>query len=160
MLICGIARAADRFYLQVGDITHPNDSHYPNEYEAGLGFDLPWHWDDGKLGSQLDIGVGYTQTQVQDSWRALVMPVLRYQPSAEGSGPFVELGVGLTYLDHTVWAPGYDLDTHMQFEDRLGLGYTFGLNELSLNLTHFSNGGTKQPNPGAETVSVRFSRIF
>jgi len=46
------------------------------------------------------------------------------------------------------------------FENRLGVEHDFGSFELSLNLTHFSNGGLEKQNPGAEMLGICLARKF
>jgi len=159
MLYARGAWAADLVYLQGGDLIHPNGAHWIDDVEAGVGWQLPWQWRDGAFSTRLDTALGYTHSHGENSWRVMVSPVLRYQ-AKPAHGWFIEGGVGVAYLTNTQWRYDYNLDTHAQFEDRIGVGYQVGANEISLNLTHFSNGGLKQPNPGAEIVSLRYSRHF
>lgn len=159
-LLTSSAQAAEEFYFQGGVLLNPAGKSFPDDVEAGLGWSLPWQWVGGSLTSRLNIGVGFIDGKAEDSWRALAMPMLRYQMGSERRGAFAELGVGVTYLSNTRLASDHDLSSHLQFIERLGIGYRFDDNELSLNLTHISNAGLEQPNPGAELASLRFSRRF
>ena len=154
----GFAQADEQLYLQTGALLRPSGDSFPNDIEAGLAYSLPWQWNDGRLTSKLDIGLGFTDSKSSHSLRAIVMPLLHYQTAS--SGVFVEAGIGLAYLSNSQWGSRHDLGSHLQFEQRLGIGYDFGNYDLSLNITHLSNGGLKDPNPGAETASVRFAHNF
>lgn len=158
LLAPAAAPAVDLAYLQGGALVRPSAEGFPDDIEAGVGWALPWQWADGRLRSQLQAGLGYTENDGHAAWRVLVAPVLRYQP--EAGGAFAEFGLGVAYLSNTRWAARHDLSSHLQFDSRLGAGYRFGQQEVSLNLTHFSNGGTTKPNRGAEVVSLRFARDF
>ena len=160
LLMLSAAQAVDQIYVQGGALVRPAGKTFPDDVEAGLAWTLPWQWDGGRLSSRLNIALGYTDGKSHSSWRTLAMPALRYQTSVGDRGVFAELGIGVSYLSHAQWASGHDLGSHLQFMERLGIGYRFGKNELGLNLTHVSNGGFEQPNPGAEIVSIRFAHDF
>lgn len=159
-LLTGSAQAVEQVYVEGGTLLNPAGKSFPDDVEAGLGWSLPWQWFGGSLTSRLNIGIGYIDGKANGSWRALAIPMLRYQMGSGSRGAFAELGIGVTYLSNTRLAPDHDMSSHLQFIDRLGIGYRFDDNELSLNLTHISNAGLEQPNPGAETVSLRYSRRF
>lgn len=159
-LLVGSAEAVEQVYVEGGALLNPAGKSFPDDLEAGLGWSLPWQWYGGSLTSRLNVGIGFIDGKANGSWRALAIPMLRYQMGSGTRGAFAELGVGVTYLSNTRLAPDHDMSSHLQFIDRLGIGYRFDDNELSLNLTHISNAGLEQPNPGAETVSLRYSRRF
>jgi len=162
LLTASAAQAVDLVYVQGGVVEHPTHGELRGDAEIGLGWQLPWQWAQGSVNTRLDLAGGYTSIPGGQSLRVLAMPVVRWQ--SEGAkhrhGWFAELGIGTSYLSNTLWSAGYDLNTHMQFEDRLGIGCVSGANEYSLNLTHISNAGIKEPNPGTEIVSLRYARQF
>lgn len=154
------AIALDQWYLQAGAVVDPHQGSLREDLESGLAWKLPWSA--GDFYTRLNLGAGYSSLPGRQSLRVVLMPVVRFDPGAaqERDSFFAEIGVGLAYLSNTRWSDQTDLNTHLQFEDRLGLGYRFGVNEISLNFSHYSNGGISQPNPGAETVSLRYARAF
>lgn len=157
LLPAASAEALEQIYVQSGKLLHPAGKSLLDDIEIGAGWALPWQSDDGKWRSRVDLGLGFTNSKSDDAWRLMISPVLRYQP---WQSTFFELGVGLAYISKTLWAPGHDMGGHWQFENRLGVGHDFGNFELSLNLTHYSNGGLQQQNPGAEMLGIRFARKF
>ncbi|MDI5935106.1 acyloxyacyl hydrolase [Halomonas kalidii] len=87
----------------------------------------------------------------------LLSPALRYTFAGQ-RGLFFEGGIGAAlFLDTRV--ESRELSTAFQFEDRLALGMPWASGELSLALTHYSNGGIRRPNDGFETLTLgyRFS---
>lgn len=92
-----------------------------------------------------------------------VVPLLRYRFD-EGRSPwFVEGGIGLTYMDRVYRTSDKQFSTHLNFADVLGAGRNFGgggRQEVSLRLTHFSNGGFRHPNPGMNLLRLRYGVMF
>lgn len=134
---------------------------------VGLAWD--WNWKPGTAWS--------AQTEVfVTGWRAEgwngghqrfaqvgVLPVLRYRFGGGGSPWFVEGGIGLSYFDRLYRTPDKLMSSRFNFYDMLGVGYSFGearRHELGLRLVHVSNAGIKKPNPGEETVQLRYAMRF
>lgn len=131
----------------------------------------PWSWQRQVRGGRLE---GITEAYVS-RWSVKdnggragfthfgVVPLLRYRFD-EGRSPwFVEAGVGLTYMDRTYRTSEKQFSTRFNFADVLGAGRNFGdrqRQEVSLRLTHFSNGGLKHPNPGMNLVRLRYGVMF
>lgn len=131
----------------------------------------PWSWQRQVRGGRLE---GLTEAYVS-RWSVRdnggragfthlgVVPVLRYR-FEEGRSPwFIEGGIGLTYMDRVYRADGKQFSTRFNFADVLGAGRNFGdgqRHEVSLRLTHFSNGGMKHPNPGMNLVRLRYGLLF
>jgi lipid A 3-O-deacylase len=66
-------------------------------------------------------------------------------------------------MDRTYRTSEKQFSTHFNFADVLGAGRNFGegqRHEVSLRLTHFSNGGFKHPNPGMNLVRLRYGVMF
>ncbi len=100
-------------------------------------------------------GAGYSQIGATAMWRHLL--------GEPGTPWFLELGLGGTVMDRLYATPRNRFSTAFQFTEVLGLGYRFGERqayELSLRLQHYSNGGIKEPNPGANFVKLRFSMAW
>ena len=150
--------AQERVYLQGGALIRPVGTHSLNDAAAGIGWALPWQWSEGRLRTRLDLSVGYTHTKADEVVRFQATPVLRYQ--ANNRGFFAEIGTGLTYLSSSRWGRNHDLGGRFHFGSRLGLGFDFGKYDVSLNITHFSNAGLKDENPGAEVLGIRYSHAL
>jgi lipid A 3-O-deacylase len=87
-------------------------------------------------------------------------PVFRYQTN-ERTGLYVEAGIGAHYLSSQYDNGGHQLATRFEFGDHLAAGYRFGQGwEASAKLQHFSNGGVKHPNGGANFLIVRVAKQF
>lgn len=131
----------------------------------------PWSWQRQVRGGRLE---GITEAYVS-RWSAKdnggrtgftqvgVVPLLRYR-FGEGRSPwFVEAGIGLTYMHRIYRTSEKQFSTRLNFADVLGAGRNFGegqRQEVSLRLTHFSNGGVKEPNPGMNLVQLRYGVTF
>lgn len=131
----------------------------------------PWSWQRQVRGSRLE---GITEAyvarwSVKDSGGRAgfthfgVVPLLRLRFS-EGRSPwFIEGGIGITYMDRVYRTSDSQFSTQYNFSDVLGAGRNFGAgqrHEVSVRLTHFSNGGLKEPNPGMNLVRLRYGVMF
>jgi hypothetical protein len=156
----GSAQAVDQIYVDGGTMLHPTGKSFPSVIDAGLGWNLPWSSSGGTLSSRLDLGLGLIRSKENNIWLMQAMPVLRYKPAAAQNGVFTELGIGLTYINKTTFATGHDMGSHLQFEERLGVGYDYFGYAVSINLSHISNAGLAHPNPGADIASIRYTQTF
>ena len=156
----GSAQAVDEIYVDGGVLLHPTGKSFPSAIDAGLGWSLPWTWSGGALISRFDLGLGLIRNKDNDIWSLQAMPVLRYQPATAQHGIFAELGIGLTYIDKTLFTARHDMGSHLQFEERLGVGYDYFDHAVSINFSHISNAGLAQPNPGANIASIRYTKTF
>lgn len=84
----------------------------------------------------------------------LITPAFRYTFTGE-SGVFVEAGIGASVFLDTRFE-SRELSTSFQFEDRLAVGMPFASGELNASITHYSNGGIKQPNDGFEVFALGY----
>lgn len=138
---------------------------------VSIGAVWPWAW-------QRDVGPGriggYTEAYVSH-WRASdngqrvdfthlgLVPMLRYRFAAGASPWFIEGGIGLTFMDRMFRTSDKQFSTRFNFADVVGVGRSFGeqqRQEVTLRLTHFSNGGVKHPNPGLNMVRLRYGWMF
>ncbi|GAA4014211.1 acyloxyacyl hydrolase [Actimicrobium antarcticum] len=106
--------------------------------------------------NQFENRVGATQTFLDIGFT----PTLRWQ-GLNHQGVYAEAGLG-PHINSDVYDNfGRRLSTNLQFGTHLGLGYTLasGL-DLSLRVTHFSNGGIKQPNNGVNFAVARIGYKF
>ena len=136
-----------------------------------VGVVWPWAWQRPLGSGQI---AGYTEAYLS-RWSAkdtngrasfnqiAVVPMLRFRPDAGRSPWFLEGGIGLSYMDRLFAAQDKRFSTRFNFADTLGLGRSFGeqnRHELSLRLTHYSNGGIKHPNPGQNVIGLRYGYMF
>lgn len=88
----------------------------------------------------------------------LLVPVLRWEIRPAPSPWFVEAGIGLSVLDRRYQLRQTPQASRWNFEEVVAVGYRLGQgHELSIRLSHFSNGGLRHPNPGGERLTVRWS---
>lgn len=87
-------------------------------------------------------------------------PVFRFQ-NDNLKGFYLEGGIGAHLLSDLYDNNGHTLSTSFQFGDHLGAGYVFpGGLDLALKIQHFSNGGIKRPNSGANFLILRSGYTF
>lgn len=89
-------------------------------------------------------------------------PMLRWQRQTPYSFvrciPYVELGVGLSWLSETE-IEGRMLSLHFQFEDKIGVGMRFGKKQqydLAFRAYHYSNCSIQRPNSGVNLAMMSF----
>jgi lipid A 3-O-deacylase len=77
--------------------------------------------------------------------------------------PYLEAGIGVHLLSHTVNSEKIKLSTAFQFGDQIGAGLRFGPHyqyDLSYRFQHLSNASIKTPNDGANYHQLRFTYHF
>lgn len=134
---------------------------------------LQWHsgwrydWWGGQLGYSTEAQLGHWRVDGaggRESYTQLaVLPLLRNHFDGGRSPWFVEGGIGLTLTDNVYRSRDKQFSTAVNFLDVLGLGYRFGAareHELGLRLAHISNANIKKPNPGTDTILVRYAYRF
>ena len=92
-----------------------------------------------------------------------VIATWRYRFDSGRSPWFADAGLGGTVMNHVYRTPERSFSTAFQFTEVLGLGRSFGElgeHEVSVRVQHFSNGGIKKPNPGANFVRLRYLYRF
>jgi lipid A 3-O-deacylase len=92
-----------------------------------------------------------------------VVPVFRYRFDGGRSPWFAEIGIGLSWMDRLYTTERKQFSTRFNFHDNIGFGRNFGANgehELSVRLSHVSNGGIKEPNPGENFIQLRYAHSF
>ena len=165
-LFCAAAASAadlrpDAIFLQLGAAEHTRTA------AAGL----IWNWADVSLWSRPLTLYGEASL---GRWRGSgpyggstwfsqlgLTPVLRYR--FERSAVFVEAGIGLHFIDPLFNEDDDHFSTRWNFGDHLAVGTRFGQHnehELALRLQHFSNGGLRKPNPGADFLQLRWTRTL
>lgn len=89
-----------------------------------------------------------------------ISPVLSY-PLWRGPDyhSYLEFGVGVAYIDRKLLAER-DLSSHLQFEDRIGIGLRFGRglkHGINLRALHYSNAGLAKPNDGIDIILLSYA---
>jgi hypothetical protein len=151
-----IAGAAEpQIGLWAGQATDSQDTDVVRlTYRRPLSSDAQrWWWP-----QQLQLGVGTWRVRELDGptrrYDASVTPVWR----REGARGYIEGGIGVYLLSHTINNETHRLPSSLQFGSHLGAGLTFGKTSVGLALQHLSNAGIKEPNGGINfyllTVSV------
>ncbi len=97
-------------------------------------------------------------------------PVFRISRNSPLMGtwtPFAEAGIGLSYLSgdtlHAKDDDPVDLGMRLQFEDRIGFGFTFGDQQqyqIILRAFHYSNAGLHSENDGFNLQEIAFGYTF
>ncbi|WP_226858165.1 acyloxyacyl hydrolase [Diaphorobacter aerolatus] len=138
---------------------------------ATLGMTLPWqwrrdlwngevrgHWDAYVTRLSFDGARDYNHT-----WLIGLVPTLRWRPDAGRSPWFVEAGIGVTYMSDRYVTVHKEFSTSFNFASHLGLGYNFGAqraHEMQVRYEHLSNAGIDHPNPGENTLQLRYAYHF
>lgn len=86
-----------------------------------------------------------------------------------GGGLYAEAPLGGRWVTEAILMPGYydpgssdfDIGGNLQFQSLLGIGYQISdKNRVSLAVTHLSNAGTADRNPGRNALALRLRRSF
>ena len=89
-----------------------------------------------------------------------ITPVFRFQSDSK-LGPYAEAGIGVHVFSHLYDNNGRRFSTAFEFGDHIGVGYVFSNHlELALKVQHFSNGGIKHPNSGANFAVAKVAYRF
>ncbi len=139
---------------------------------AGVG--LVWDWDFERLRRKAEL-TAHTEFMI-NRWRAdevggghqtytqlALVPSLRMTLSQGRSPWFIELGIGISYMDRLFVTPRKSFSTRWNFYDMMGIGYQFGADrghEIGLRWAHVSNAGLKKPNPGQDFLQLRYVARF
>ena len=126
---------------------------------AGVQWDWDKTWFDSNgthLGGYWDLSLAELQGRAWDGVNGRdhnvtdvgITPVFRFESNSK-TGLYGELGVGANLM-----SPVYDnnhrrFSTAFEFGDHVGIGYQMQNWSFGVKLQHFSNGGIKHPNPGA-----------
>lgn len=89
-----------------------------------------------------------------------ITPVFRYQ-SDDKLGLYAEAGIGAHYFSDLYDNNSRRFSTRFEFGDHIGIGYVFASKlEVGLKVQHFSNGGIKKPNSGANYAVLKAAYYF
>jgi lipid A 3-O-deacylase len=133
-----------------------------------------WHWkrawilrDSLVLRGRWEIGVGRWRTDLNgddQNWvtQVSVVPALRVF-GLGGRGWYGEIGSGPAVLIPVFRSRNRSFSTEFNFQSHLALGYTLGYraqHDIGLRIEHFSNAGIRDPNPGMDLASLRYTYLF
>lgn len=105
----------------------------------------------GYVNGYFELSYNYWKEGGDETHGLALSPVFQYAFNPSGSTwyPYVEGGVGVTYIDE-YFIGTRNLSSNFQFEDRIGVGFRFNRLDLSFRYMHYSNAGLKQPNEGID----------
>ena len=136
-----------------------------------------WHWkrawvvrDSLVLRGRWELAVGRWRTEDRhgqegdQNWvtQLSVVPTLRLS-GLRGRGWYGEIGSGPAMLMPVFESRDRSFSTEFNFQSHLAFGYTLGRraeHDLGLRIEHFSNAGIREPNPGLELASLRYTYRF
>ena len=139
---------------------------------AGAAVVWDWEWEllrrKAEISGQTELFVNHWRADAVGGGREAttqvgLLPTLRINLSQGRSPWFLEVGVGVSWMDSRLVRPERSFSTRFNFYDVLGAGYVFGerrQHELGLRLVHVSNAGIKEPNPGQDFVQLRYLSRF
>jgi hypothetical protein len=159
------ALAPDAVYVQAGLGRSTQTS------VAGATWSWRWRRDfaGGLLGGCWEASFGRWSTEQGEgdasAWITQVglTPVLRWHTGTAPDAWFVEGGIGGNVILPLYRSRDKRFSTAFNFGDHLAVGRRFGdeyRHEWALRLQHFSNAGIKRPNPGADFVQLRYTRLL
>jgi lipid A 3-O-deacylase len=140
-------------------------------YSITAGVLWPWSWQ-REFGTAQASGIteafvshwsGRGTTQRQSFTQLGLVPLLRLRKDGGRSPWFLEGGIGISVMDRTFRTQDKEFSTRFNFVDVVGVGRSLGPDrrrELSLRVTHISNGGLKKPNPGENFLQLRYTVMF
>lgn len=140
-------------------------------YSVTAGLLWPWAWrrEFGRteLGGVTEAYLSHWsapgESQRQSFTQVGLLPVIRMRPDGGRSRWFVEGGIGLSYMDNRYRRRHKEFSTRFNFVDVVGIGLSLDADrrrEVSLRISHISNGGIKEPNPGENFVQLRYGFLF
>jgi len=91
-----------------------------------------------------------------------VVPTLRLSNASQRAW-YAEVGSGPTLLMPVFRNRDREFSTEFNFQSHVAVGYIFGARDerdLALRLEHFSNAGIREPNPGINFSSLRYTYRF
>ena len=89
-----------------------------------------------------------------------ITPVFRWQSDTR-KGFYAEGGIGAHYFSSIYDNNNRSFSTNFQFGDHLGVGVVTNDGwDIGLKIQHYSNGGYKHPNPGANFVVLKAGKTF
>ena len=133
-------------------------------YRLGIKKDFSSKWFESNFGyfsGYFELSYNHWKHNNDDINTVTLSPVFVYCFGSESNTirPYIEVGIGVAYLDEYHIADR-DLSTHLQFEDRIGVGAKIGFFDLNFRYMHYSNASITDPNDGIDiwmfTTSIDF----
>ena len=133
-------------------------------HSLGVGLVWPWQWQSGPWTAQTELMLAEWSARGpagrENFTQLSLQPLVRYRFAGTW---FAELGIGLSYTDRVYFTADKTFSTRFNFKDTIGAGTSFGardMHELGVRITHFSNAGIKNPNPGENFLQLRYQLRF
>ncbi|MBS1154722.1 MAG: hypothetical protein H6R07_646 [Proteobacteria bacterium] len=118
----------------------------------------------GSVVTNWEASVTRWNPQSRENWVGALGVAVRYEFSKTSVwAPYIEYGLGGALVSNLKISDNRRFSTHFQFANRLEIGNRFGPdleNELGLVFWHYSNAYIKEPNPGVDFISLRYTRRF
>ncbi len=136
-----------------------------NVYRLGFKQDFQntfYESNNGWLTGYYEASINYFgEINQQHSYDLALSPVFVYnfKNISNTIQPYVEAGIGLSYLSHTT-IQTRNMGTHFQFEDRIGFGIKTNSNDLNIKYMHYSNADIGSPNDGIDIFLLTISHKF
>ena len=126
-----------------------------------------WHWGRSlALRGHWEVALGRWRTELNEDGRdhawitqVGVVPSLRLSSTTRHAW-YAELGSGPTFLLPVYRSRDRRFSTEFNFQSHLAVGYVLGErgeHDLGLRIDHFSNAGIREPNPGINLASFRYT---
>jgi lipid A 3-O-deacylase len=142
---------------------------WTNTSTVGLIWPWAWRrdWGGGEASGLTEVFLSHWSARGDGGRQAFtqagVLPLLRYGFGQGRSPWFLEGGIGISLMEPMYSTPRKHFSSPFNFVDVLGVGRRFGerrSQELSLRLSHVSNGGIRRPNPGENLLQLRYAVMF
>ncbi len=113
------------------------------------------------LANRLEYSLGAIDDSQSLRAFAFVGPVWRF--AGKDAPLFVDVSLGPTVLAGSTVVAGRELGGRFHFRSAVALGARFGARrdmELAIRVSHISNGGIRDANPGLDSIGLSFDRGF
>ncbi len=120
-------------------------------------FDSDYGW----LGGYYEASLNYWKKDGDQIYGIALSPVFVYYMGNKSNTihPYIEGGIGGACLSNTM-IKNRNMSSHLQFEDRIGVGIRTGSFDFNTRYLHYSNAGIVQPNNGIDIFMFTISYIF
>ena len=117
--------------------------------------------DYGRLSGYYEASINYWERDGEQIFGVALSPVFVYYfgDRSNSMHPYIEGGIGAACLSDTT-IQRRDMSSHLQFEDRVGVGIRTRSFDLNARYMHYSNAEIIEPNDGIDIFIFTLSYIF
>ncbi|MDD3775572.1 MAG: acyloxyacyl hydrolase [Sulfurovaceae bacterium] len=117
--------------------------------------------DYGRLSGYYEASINYWEKDSEEIYAIALSPVFVYYFGDRSNPihPYIEGGIGAACLSDTK-IKRRDLSSHLNFEDRVGIGIRMESFDFNARYLHYSNAGIVEPNDGIDIFMFTLSYIF